>query len=91
MQRNFEPLIRQYKDDSESASSLYIVIPDKREKELQLLMQRPSVRATRVGVEMHYLLFSDIRKHCDVICMFGDSKAALQKIAKTTGGTNDKI
>jgi len=74
-----------------SGSSLYIVIPDKREKELQLLMQRPSVRATRVGVEMHYLLFSDLRKHCDAICMFGDSKAALQKIAKKTGDINDKI
>jgi len=75
----------------DSASSLYIVIPDKREKELQLLMQRPSVRATRVGVDMHYLLFSDIRKHCDAICMFGDSKAALQKIAKKTGDINDKV
>jgi len=68
---------------------LYIVIPDKREKELQLLMQRPSVRATHVGVDMHYMLFSDIREHCDAICMFGDSKNVLQKIAKTTGDTND--
>jgi len=75
----------------DSASSLYIVIPDKREKELQLLMQRPSVRATRVGVEVHYLLFSDIRQHCDAICMFGDSKAALQKIAKKTGENDDNI
>ncbi|MDQ6965334.1 MAG: hypothetical protein Q9M23_00215, partial [Mariprofundaceae bacterium] len=75
----------------DSASSLFIVIPDKREKELQLLMQRPSVRATRVGVDMHYLLFSDIRKHCDAICMFGESKDVLQKIARKTGDINDKI
>jgi len=75
----------------DSNSSLYIVIPDKREKELQLLMQRPSVRATRVGVDIHYLLFSDIRKHCDALCMFGESKGALQKIAKKTGDLNDNI
>jgi len=75
----------------DSVSSLYIVIPDKREKELQLLMQRPSVRATRVGVDINYILFSDIRKHCDAICMFGESKEALQKIARKTGGINDNI
>jgi type II restriction enzyme len=73
----------------DSASSLYIVIPDKREKELQLLMQRPSVRATHVGVNMHYILFSDLKKHCDAICMFGDSKDALQKIAEKAGAWND--
>ncbi len=75
----------------DSSSSLYIVIPDKREKELQLLMQRPSVRATRVGVELHYLLFSDLRNHCDAICMFGESKDVLQKIAKRTGDINENI
>jgi len=73
----------------ESASSLYIVIPDKREKELRLLMQRPSVRATRVGVDMRYILFSDLKKHCDAICMFGESKDILQKIAKQAGELND--
>ncbi len=68
----------------ESASSLYIIIPDKREKELHLLMARPSVRATHVNVDMHYILFSDLRKHCDALCMFGESKDILKKIARTT-------
>jgi len=65
-----------------SASSLYIVIPDKREKELQLLMARPSVRATHMDVDMHYILFSDLQKHCDAMCTFGESKNILKKIAK---------
>lgn len=69
----------------ESASSLYIVIPDKREKELHLLMARPSVRATHVNVGMYYILFSDLREHCDALCMFGESKEILQKIAKKAG------
>ncbi len=75
----------------DSTSSLYLVIPDKREKELQLLMQRQSVRAMRVGVDIHYLLFSDIRKHCDGMCMFGNSKDVLQKIAINIGDSHDEI
>jgi len=73
----------------DTGTSLYIVIPDKREKELHLLMQRPSVRATHLGVNMNYILFSNLKKHCDAICMFGGSKNALQKIAKKAGDLND--
>jgi len=82
-------MIDLYHSFPNSASSLYVVIPDKREKELQLLMERPSVRATHVGVDIHYILFSELKKHCDAICIFGESKNTLQKIAKKAGGLND--
>jgi len=72
-----------------SDSSLYIVIPDKREKELHLLMTRANVRAMHSGVNMYYMSFSDLRKHCDAICMFGESKDILHKISKAMVVTND--
>jgi type II restriction enzyme len=34
-------------------------------------------------MEIYYILFSDLRKHCEAICAFGDNKETLKKIAKT--------
>ncbi len=64
----------------EDPSTLFLIIPDKREKELLLQLSRPSIRSS--NIEMHYILFSDLRKHCDAICTFGDSKETIKKIAK---------
>ena len=64
----------------EDPSTLFLIIPDKREKELLLQLCRPSIRSS--NIEMHYILFSDLRKHCDAICTFGDSKETIKKIAK---------
>lgn len=61
-------------------SALFLIIPDKREKELILQLSRPSVK--RNDLEINYILFSDLRKHCDAICTFGESKETLKKIAK---------
>jgi len=61
-------------------STLFLIIPDRREKELILQLSRPSIRGN--NIEIHYILFSDLRKHCDAICTFGDSKETLKKIAK---------
>jgi type II restriction enzyme len=61
-------------------SKLYIVIPDKREKELKLQLNRPSVRNS--DLEILYILTSDLREHCDALCKFGDSYHILEKIAK---------
>ena len=61
-------------------SKLYIVIPDKREKELKLQLNRPSVRNS--DLEILYILTSDLREHCDALCKFGDSHHILEKIAK---------
>ncbi len=64
----------------EDPSTLFIIIPNNREKELILQLSRPSIRGN--AIEIHYILFSDLRQHCDAICMFGDSKETLHKISK---------
>ncbi len=33
-------------------------------------------------VEFRYILFSDLRTHCDALCKFGDSHHIMRKIAK---------
>ena len=60
--------------------SLYLIIPDKREKEVILQLQRPSIRNS--DIEIHYILFSDLRKDCEAICKFGEDKEILKKISK---------
>lgn len=64
----------------EDPSTLFLIIPDKREKELILQLSRPSIKGN--NIEIHYILFSDLRKHCDAICTFGESKETLKKIAR---------
>ncbi len=58
----------------------YIVIPDKREKDVTLQLSRPAVKNN--NVEIRYILFSDLRTHCDALCKFGDSHHIMHKIAK---------
>jgi len=58
----------------------YIIIPDAREKDVRLQLSRPSIRNNRILI--HYIVFSDLRQHCEAICKFGESHAILQKIAK---------
>lgn len=60
--------------------SLYLIIPDKREKEVLLQLQRPSIKNS--NIEIHYILFSDLRNDCDAICKFGEDKEILKKISK---------
>lgn len=61
--------------------SLYLIIPDKREKEVILQLQRPSIKNS--DIDIHYILFNDLRKDCDAICKFGEDKDILKKISKT--------
>ncbi len=60
-------------------SKLYIVIPDNREKEVKLQLNRPSVH--NIDIEIQYILTSELREHCDALCKFGDSHNILDKIA----------
>ncbi|MBN8577901.1 MAG: hypothetical protein J0L66_13235 [Cytophagales bacterium] len=64
------------------SSSLFIIIPDKREKDVVLQLNRPSIKKSQVQIK--YILFSDLREHCDALCKFGDSHKILEKIAKST-------
>ncbi len=61
--------------------SLYLIIPDKREKEVILQLQRPSIKNS--GIEINYILFSALRKYCEAICKFGEDKEILRKISKS--------
>ncbi|MCB2384855.1 hypothetical protein KV201_22265 [Shewanella sp. SR1] len=64
----------------EDQASLFIIIPDNREKDLLFQLNRPAITGSKVPVK--YILFSDLRKHCDAICTFGERKEALYKISK---------
>jgi len=62
-------------------SRLFIVIPDKREKELKIQLNRPSFKNR--NLEILYILTSELSEHCDALCKFGDSHHIMEKIAKT--------
>lgn len=64
----------------EHETALYLVVPDGREKEVQAQLTRPAIRAA--GATIHYLLFSELRQHCEALCKFEDSPAAVRKIAR---------
>lgn len=66
---------------AEKKQHLYIVIPDNREKETILQLTRPALKNNSIDIQ--YILFSDLRKHCDALCKFGDSHKILKKIAKS--------
>lgn len=62
------------------ATMLYLVVPDSRQKEVELQLTRPSIRQTNTSIR--YLLMSDLRTHCDALGKFGDSHRVLEKIAR---------
>lgn len=59
----------------------YIIIPDGREKDVLLQMNRPSIK--NISVPIKYILFSELRSNCDAICKFGNSHLIMEKIAKS--------
>lgn len=59
----------------------YFIIPDKREKEVVVQLSRPAIKQNNVTIK--YIVFSDLRQHCDALCKFGDNYQVLEKIAKT--------
>lgn len=61
-------------------SSLFIIVPNAREKDVLMQLSRPSIKKSNVQIK--YILFSDLRDHCDALCKFGDSHRILEKIAK---------
>lgn len=63
-------------------SRLYLVAPEKREKEIKAQLLRPSFQQG-VHFPISYILFSELRQNCDAMCMFGSDLSVLGKIAKT--------
>lgn len=58
----------------------YLIIPDNREKDVRMQLSRPAIKGNNVPIK--YILFSDLRQHCDALCKFGDSHRIMEKIAK---------
>lgn len=59
----------------------YLIVPDKREKDVVLQLSRPAIQ--KIETSIKYIVFSELRKHCDALCKFGDSHQILEKIAKS--------
>ena len=59
----------------------YIIIPDFREKDVRMQLSRPSIKSIKIPIQ--YILFSDLREHCDALCRFGESHHIMKKIAKS--------
>jgi type II restriction enzyme len=59
----------------------YIIIPDNREKDVVLQLSRPSIRNSKINIK--YILFSELRLHCDAICKFGTDLTIMDKISKS--------
>lgn len=60
----------------------YLVVPDKREKDVCMQLCRPAIKGLKT--EIKYILFSDLRKDCDALCKFGENHLVMEKIAKST-------
>ncbi len=58
----------------------YLIVPDKREKDVMLQLSRPAIK--KLDSPIKYILFSELRQHCDALCKFGDSHRIMEKIAK---------
>jgi type II restriction enzyme len=59
----------------------YIIIPDSREKDIILQLSRPSIRNSKINIK--YIVFSELRSHCDAICKFGTDMTVMEKISKS--------
>lgn len=61
-------------------TKLYIVVPNKREKEVEFQLTRPAFRDNET--RMSYILTSELRENCDALCKLGDDHRVMEKIAK---------
>lgn len=61
--------------------TLYLVIPDNREKDVVLQLSRPAIKQSQI--QMKYICFSELKQHCDALCKFGDTHLVMNKIAKS--------
>lgn len=59
----------------------YLIVPDKREKDVVLQLSRPAIK--KINTTIKYILFSELRQHCDALCKFGDSHRIMEKIARS--------
>ncbi len=61
---------------------LYIVAPDRREKEVMAQLRRPAFRDDLAEVSLGYISFGDLCEHCEGLCKLGEDHKILRKIAR---------
>ncbi len=66
----------------EHRCDLYLVAPDRREKEVMAQLSRPAFRDDLADISLAYISFSDLCQHCDGLCKFGEDHTILRKIAR---------
>ncbi len=62
---------------------LYLVAPDRREKEVMAQLARPAFRDDLAGISLAFIPFDDLCEHCDALCRLGDDHSILKKIARS--------
>ena len=66
---------------SDGDEVFYIIIPNHREKDVEHQLNRPAIKNSKIHIK--YILFSELRTHCDAICKFGTDLSIMDKIAKS--------
>ncbi len=61
---------------------LYIVAPDRREKEVMAQLMRPAFRDNLADTSFGFISFGNLCEHCDGLCKFGEDHTILRKIAR---------
>ena len=59
----------------------YLVVPESREKDVIAQLSRPSLK--QIKTPINYILFSELRNHCEALCKFGENHKIMEKISKT--------
>ncbi len=62
--------------------NLYLIAPNKREKEIRAQLLRPSLQSALKTMPISYITFVDFRSDCDAMCKFGTEISVLDKVAK---------
>lgn len=66
---------------SDGDEVFYIITPNNREKDVIQQLNRPIIKNSKIQIK--YILFSELRTHCDAICKFGTDLSIMDKIAKS--------
>lgn len=61
---------------------LYLVAPDRREKEVMAQLRRPAFRADLADISLAFISFGDLREHGDSLAKLGDDHTVVRKIAR---------
>ena len=74
-----EDLVRSMPD---CTCNVYLVAPDKREKEVMAQFARPAFKQDLANIPLAFIPFDDLSEHCDAMCRFGEDHSILRKIAR---------